>query len=109
MVDVVAYLEPCVGTALALWGHIPTSTHGPLLLVVPTNVHAEVFFAVLIFRALEVNVENLEQALGMFSANVFHAKIVDAEREGDGSQCLFPQPQCNLALLVPMLIQPLFQ
>ncbi len=55
------------------------------MLVVPINVHAEVFLAILILRALVMHVENLEQVLGMFSANVFHTKIVDAEREGDGS------------------------
>jgi hypothetical protein len=55
------------------------------LLVDPINVHAEVFLAVPILQALVVHVENLEQVLGKFSANVFHAKIVDAEREGDGS------------------------
>jgi hypothetical protein len=56
-----------------------------IMLVVPINVHAEVFLAILILRALVMHVENLEQVLGMFSANVFHTKIVDAEREGDGS------------------------
>ncbi len=55
------------------------------LLVVPINVHAEVFLTVPIFRALVLHVENLEQVLGMFSANVFYAKIVDAERNGDES------------------------
>jgi hypothetical protein len=55
------------------------------LLVVPINVHAEVFLAVPILQGLIVHVENLEQVLGMFSANAFHAKIVNAEHEGDGS------------------------
>ena len=55
------------------------------LLVVPINVHAKVFLAIPILRARVVHVEKLEQVLGMFSANVFHAKIVDAECEGDGS------------------------
>ncbi len=55
------------------------------LLIVPINVHAEVFLAIPILRALVVHVENVEQVLCMFLANIFHAKIVDAEREGDGS------------------------
>jgi hypothetical protein len=55
------------------------------LLVVPINVHAKVFLAVPILRALVVYVKNVEQVLGVFSANVFHAKIADAEREEDGS------------------------
>ncbi len=85
MVNVVAYLEPCVGTALALWGHISTLTHGLFLLIVPINVHAEVFLAIPILQALVVHVENLEQVLGMFSANVFHAQIANTECDGDGS------------------------
>jgi hypothetical protein len=55
------------------------------LLVVPINVYAKVFCAVPILQALVVYVENLEQVLGMFLANIFHAKIVHAEHEGDGS------------------------
>jgi hypothetical protein len=55
------------------------------MLIVPINVHAEVFLAIPILRALVVHVENLEQMLGVFSANVFHAEIVNAEREGYGS------------------------
>ena len=77
-VDVVAFLESRVGTAIALWVHSSTLTHGLFFLVVPINVHAKVFLAVPILRALVVNVENVEQVLGVFSANVFHAKIVDA-------------------------------
>ncbi len=84
-VDVVAYLEPCVGTALALWGQFQHQHMDLSLLAVPINVHAKVFLAVPTLQALVVHVENLEQVLGMFSANVFHAKIVDAEHEGDGS------------------------
>ncbi len=79
------------------------------LLVVPINVHAKVFLAVPILQALVVHVENLEQVFGMFSANVFHAKIAKAKREGDGSWSMLSQPWCNLTLLVPLLIQPLFQ
>ncbi len=55
------------------------------LLVVPINVHADVFLAVPILRELVVHAENLEHVLGVFSANLFHAKIVDAEHEGDRS------------------------
>jgi hypothetical protein len=55
------------------------------LLLVPINVYAKVFLAIPILRALEVHVENLEQVLGMFSSNVFHNKIIDAESEGDES------------------------
>ncbi len=55
------------------------------LLIVPINVHAKVFLAIPFLRALVVHVENLEQVLGVFLANVFHAKIVNAECEGDGS------------------------
>ncbi len=55
------------------------------LLVVPINVHAKVFLAVPILRAFVVHVENLEQVLGMFLANVFYDKIVGAECEGDRS------------------------
>jgi hypothetical protein len=55
------------------------------MLIVPINVHAEVFLAAPILQALVVHVESLEQVLGVFLANVFHAKIVNAEREGDGS------------------------
>ena len=56
------------------------------LLVVPITVHAKVFLANPILQALVVHVENLEQVLGVFLANVFHSKIIDnAEREGDGS------------------------
>jgi hypothetical protein len=55
------------------------------LIIVPINVHAKVFLAVPILQKLVVHVENLEQVLSVFSADVFHTKIVDAEREGDGS------------------------
>ncbi len=55
------------------------------MLIVPINVHAKVFLAVPILRALVVHVENLEQILGVLLANLFHNKIVDAEHEGDGS------------------------
>jgi hypothetical protein len=55
------------------------------LLIVPINVNAKVFLAIPILRALVVHVENLEQVLGVFSANVFHTEIVDADHEEDGS------------------------
>jgi hypothetical protein len=55
------------------------------LLVVPINVHAKVFLAIPILQAFVVHVENLEQVLCVFSANKFHANIVNTEHEGDGS------------------------
>jgi hypothetical protein len=45
------------------------------LLVVPINVHAEVFLAVPILQALVVHAENMEQVLGVFLANIFARQI----------------------------------
>ncbi len=45
------------------------------MLVVPINVHAEVFLAVPILQALVVHAENMEQVLGVFLANIFARQI----------------------------------
>jgi hypothetical protein len=44
------------------------------LLVVPIDAHAKVFLAIPMLQVFVVHVENLEQVLVMFLANLFHAK-----------------------------------
>jgi hypothetical protein len=83
-VDVVANLEPCVGMALALQGHIPALTHGLFFAHSPNQCPCQGISCHPNLASTCVHVENLEQVLGVFLANIFHAKIFDAERKGDG-------------------------
>ncbi len=60
--------------------------------VVPIHVHPNVAHSSPIDGADIVFVENLGEMVGMFFANIFYAKVVNAEGEGDGRQSCCQRP-----------------
>ena len=53
--------------------------------------------------------ENLGKMVGVFFANVFYAKVVDAEGEGNGVPIVSPEAQCGWALMVAMFVESFFE
>ena len=77
--------------------------------VVPIHVHSNVACSGAIDRADIVFVENLGKMVGTFFANVFYAKVVGAEGEGNGEPIVSPEARCGWALIVAMLVELFFE
>ncbi len=60
--------------------------------VVPIHVHSNVVRSGPIDGADIVFVENFGKMVSLFFANIFNAKVVDAEGEGDGRQLCCQRP-----------------
>ena len=56
-----------------------------------------------------VFIENLGKIVGMFFADIFYAKVVDTEGEGDGAPVVSPEAQCGRALMVAMFVESFFE
>ena len=77
--------------------------------VVPIHVHSNVACSGPIDGADIVFVENLGEMVGVFFADIFHAKVVDAEGEGDGAPIVSPEARCGRVLMVAMFVESFFE
>jgi hypothetical protein len=77
--------------------------------LVPIHVHPNVAHSGPINGADIVFVENLGEMVSVFFANIFYAKTVDAEGEGDGAPIMLPEAQCGKALMVAMFVESFFE
>ena len=78
--------------------------------VVPIHVHPNVAHSGPINGADIVFVENLGKMVGVFFANIFYAKVVDAEGEGDGAPIVSPEARRgSRALMVAMFVESFFE
>ena len=60
--------------------------------VVEIQCNSAVFLALPVFVYYVEFLENLDQVVGVFLANVFDPKVIDDETETDGSSVMFPEP-----------------
>ena len=79
------------------------------LRAVPIHVHPNVVHSSPIDGADIVLIENLSEMVGMFFADIFYAKVVDAEGEGDGVPIALPEARHGRALMVAMFVEPFFE
>ena len=77
--------------------------------VVPIHVHSNVACSGPIDGADIVFVENLGEMVGVFFADIFYAKVVNAEGEGDGAPIMSPEAWCGRALMVAIFVESLFK
>ncbi len=77
--------------------------------VVPIHVHPNVAHSGPINGADIVFVENLGKMVSVFFANIFYAKVVDAEGERDGPPILSPEARRGWALMVAMFVELFFE
>ena len=77
--------------------------------VVPIHVHPNVACSGQINGADIVSVENLGKMVRMFFADIFYAKVVDVEGEGDGAPIVSPEARCVRALMVAMFVESFFE
>ncbi len=77
--------------------------------LVPIHVHPNVAHSGPINGADIVLVENLGKMVSVFFANIFYAKVVDAEGEGDGAPIVLTEAQHGRALMVAMFVDSFFE
>ena len=77
--------------------------------VVPIHVHSNVACSGPIDGADIVFVENLGKMVGVFFADIFYAKVVNAEGEEDGAPIVLPEARCGRALMVAMFDELFFE
>ena len=77
--------------------------------VVPIHVHPNVAHFGPIDGADIVFVENFGKMVGVFFANIFYAKVIDAEGEGDGAPIVLPEAWRGRALMVAMFVESFFE
>ena len=58
--------------------------------VVPVDIHSEIACAIPVLGAFVVFIQDTKEVLDVFTANVFDAKFVNAEREGDWEKIVLP-------------------
>jgi hypothetical protein len=78
-----------------------------LVWVIPLNGDGEstVSFSFFFDRALIVFLDHFQEVLGVLLTNVFDSKVVDDQREHNGTPLVFPQTGSGLALRVAMFLQ----
>jgi hypothetical protein len=79
------------------------------LSVVPIHVYPNVACSGPINGADIVFIENLGKMDGVFFADIFYAKVVDTEGEGDGAPIMSPEARCGRALMVAMFVESFFE
>ena len=77
--------------------------------VVPIHVHSNEARSGPIDEADIVFVENFGKMVGVFFADIFYAKVVDTEGEGDGAPIMSPEARCGRALMVAMFVESFFE
>ncbi len=58
--------------------------------VVPVNIHSKIACAILVLGAFVVLIQDVGEVLNMFTANIFDAKVINAECEGDQAKIVSP-------------------
>jgi hypothetical protein len=76
--------------------------------VVLVQVHAKVSVSVLVNGMFVVFLKNLHEMNGMLLPIVLNAKVVDTDSEQERPPVMFPKAQCNVPLMVAMLIEAFF-
>ncbi len=81
-----------------------------MAIVVPVNVHAKVVaFCIPVNRTFLVFLEIFCKMVGVLPPNVLDAKVIDTESDQERPPVMFPKAQCDVALLVAMLVQSFFE
>jgi hypothetical protein len=75
--------------------------------IVPVECEAKVSSAFLINVNLIVLLEYAGKMFNVFLVDVLHSKVVDNESEADWAPIVMPISWCDLALLVPCLVEAL--
>ncbi len=57
---------------------------------VPVDIHSKIACAILVLGAFVVFIQNAGEVLDMFTSNVFDAKVVNTECEGDCAKIMLP-------------------
>jgi hypothetical protein len=58
--------------------------------VVPVDIHSEIGCAVQVLGAFLVFIQDVRRVLNVFTANIFDAKVVNTECEGDWAEIMSP-------------------
>ena len=58
--------------------------------VVPVHIHSKIACAIPVLGAFVVFIQDAREVLDMFTANVFDAKVVNTECEGDWAEIVSP-------------------
>jgi hypothetical protein len=77
--------------------------------IVPIHFHSNVACSGPSNGADIVFVESLGKMVGVFFANVFYAKAVNAEGEGNGAPIVLPEARCGSVLMVAMFVESFFE
>jgi hypothetical protein len=76
-----------------------------LVWVIPLNGESTVSFSFFFNRALIVFLDRFQEVLGVLLTKVFDSKVVDDQREYNGTPLVFPLTGSGLALQVAMFLQ----
>ena len=77
--------------------------------VVPIQFNADVFLALPVCFEIIVRPDSVEEMLRVLLPDVLYTEIVNYKRELNWTPLVFPQPWYQLALIVALLVEPLFQ
>jgi hypothetical protein len=78
-------------------------------IVVPVHVHAKVLVSTPVNGKFVVFLEDLCKMVGVLPPSIFDAKVVDAESEQERPPVMFPKAQCDVALMVALLVEAFFR
>jgi hypothetical protein len=73
--------------------------------VIPLNGESTVSFSFFFNRALIIFLDRLQEVLGVLLTGVFDSKVVDDQRERNGTPLVLPQTGSGLALRIAMFLQ----
>jgi hypothetical protein len=77
--------------------------------IVPVHVHAKVSVSIPVNGTFVVFLKNLRKMVGMLLPNVLDAKVVNTESEQERPPVIFPKAQCDVALMVALLVEAFFE
>ncbi len=80
-----------------------------MAIVVPVHVHAKVLVSIPVNGTFVVFLENLHKMVGVLPPNVLDAKVIGTESEQERPPVMFPKAQCDLALMVAVLVEAFFK
>ncbi len=80
-----------------------------MAVVVPVHVHAKVLVSGQVNGTFVVFLENLCKMVGVLPPDVLDAKVVNTESEQERPPVMFPKAQCDVALMVAVLVEAFFK
>ncbi len=83
--------------------------HGHFVDVVPVDTHSKIACTIPVLGAFVVFIQNAREMLNVFTADVFDAKNVNAECEGDWAKIVLPWAWRDGALAITILVQAFFE